>query len=187
MNTFADDAPVMLGRHRGSVLYTEPNGTVCVELERGGRRRVSPKALKAAGPKVRMPPVRASVETSEEAESLEEARERAPRTPPVVQPKPETPRSEAFLDLVRSKPCAACGKRAPDEVIQAHHFTTGGMSLKGSDLYCAPLCLPCHGYDVREGNRRCFPDHSHLESMALLWRAAAKCLAEFLLGARRRR
>lgn len=123
----------------------------------------------------------AEVPTSDEADSYERARERSAGQVPAplrAVPKTKTQRSRSFLDFVRTKPCATC-PNTEGWAVQAHHFTTGGMGLKGSDYYCAPQCMSCHGYDVREGNRRTYPDHTHGESMAMLWRSAAVLRDEY--------
>lgn len=52
-----------------------------------------------------------------------------------------TPRDPSYLKYIRSCPCCQCGIRYN---IHAHHTATGGMSIKGSDYSCVPMCSNCH-------------------------------------------
>lgn len=191
------DTEVICGGPKGPKgtlrLYEDADGKHArVEMPNGKLKRWPTSALAPArGPRV--PAVRA-VDPEDEGrplaivslDSVIEARtgvhiERSVgsvRAPIIEQPKRLTPRSSSFLAFVRSKPCATCPNTGGWGV-QAHHFTTGGMALKGNDYFCAPQCDPCHGYDVREGNRRTYPDHTHGESMAMLWKSAAVLRDEF--------
>jgi len=54
-------------------------------------------------------------------------------------PKPVRERNEAFLDLVRSEPCAGCGAPPPSD---PNHLKTRGAG--GSDYETAPMCRVCH-------------------------------------------
>lgn len=49
-------------------------------------------------------------------------------------------RSDEYLDYIRTLPCYICS-RYPAE---PHHAETGGVSLKGSDFSCVPLCRHHH-------------------------------------------
>lgn len=147
-----------------------------VEMANGKLKRWASSELRPArGPRV--PAVRA-VDPEDEGGPLPPVSRSVEPSDFAPQPKPHTPRSSSFLAFVRSKPCATC-PNAGGWGVQAHHFTTGGMALKGNDFFCAPQCDPCHGYDVREGNRRTYPEHTHGESMALLWKSAAVLRDEF--------
>ena len=55
--------------------------------------------------------------------------------------KSRTPRDAKYLAYVRTHPCCQCGYT---NYVHAHHTTTGGMSLKGSDYETIPLCPVCH-------------------------------------------
>lgn len=53
-------------------------------------------------------------------------------------------RAPAYLDFVRSFPCAQCAATAPSE---AHHWAPAGIKCAGrkvSDHYTLPLCRECH-------------------------------------------
>lgn len=53
-------------------------------------------------------------------------------------------RNEAYLDWVRSLPCACCGSRFR---VQAHHLIAlgdGKMGGKAPDIMAVPLCYTCH-------------------------------------------
>ena len=49
-------------------------------------------------------------------------------------------RSEAYRRWIASQPCMICGN--PET--QAAHTERGGMSMKGSDASCVPLCVRHH-------------------------------------------
>ena len=104
--------------------------------------------------------------------------------PIVSQPKDPPARAPSFLDFVRTMPCASCGKPGPSE---AHHFTTGGVAMKGSDYFVAPQCVECHRHNVRDGGRSHYPGKTHEESALTLWRSAAKTMALYIEGARRQK
>lgn len=55
-------------------------------------------------------------------------------------PKAKVNRSEAYLSFIRQQPCLVC-HRTPSE---AAHTDKAGVSLKGSDYYCVPLCYTHH-------------------------------------------
>lgn len=141
----------------------------------GKIRRPSPGVTK------RLPNITGSWATLGTVLAREEkvARER-PFTP---QPKDPPARAPSFLDLVRTMPCASCRRPGPSE---AHHFTTGGTSMKGSDYFVAPQCRDCHGYNVRDRGEARYPGMTHEESVLLLWKSAAKSMALYIEGARRR-
>lgn len=47
-----------------------------------------------------------------------------------------------FLDFIRQKPCAACGRIGPSD---PDHLSARGMgSGKRNDFLCLPLCRNCH-------------------------------------------
>lgn len=53
---------------------------------------------------------------------------------------PTTPRSEEYVEFVRSHPCLVCRRPA-----ESHHaFGRRGTSLKASDFTCVPLCHTHH-------------------------------------------
>lgn len=56
-------------------------------------------------------------------------------------PKEKTPRDEAYLDWLRTQPCAFCGRPAPSE---PSHHGRHGIALKPSDYLALPSCRPCH-------------------------------------------
>jgi len=53
----------------------------------------------------------------------------------------EPVRADDYLGFIRAQDCCLCGAEGPSE---AHHVAQGGMSTKGSDLSCIPLCHKCH-------------------------------------------
>lgn len=63
-----------------------------------------------------------------------------------VMPRFKTPRvrSRAYLDWIKTLPCAACGQPADDP----HHLKCGPeqptKAVTASDLYAVPLCARCH-------------------------------------------
>ena len=64
-------------------------------------------------------------------------------------------RAPTYLDVVRTRPCAACG-RGP---AIAHHFigefSVGGVGTKAHDLFALPLCDRCHlEFHARPGEYR---------------------------------
>lgn len=62
---------------------------------------------------------------------------------------------KAYLELIRSLPCACCGKSAPSS---AHHPREGqGMAQKAEDWAAIPLCWECH-----QGDRGLHGDRSRL-------------------------
>ena len=75
-------------------------------------------------------------------------------------PKPQTPRDPKYLAWIRTLPCLFCGKPGPS---QAHHTATGGMSLKGSDFSCVPLCGDCHSIMHTEHGKRLTEDNSSMD------------------------
>lgn len=56
-------------------------------------------------------------------------------------PKPSTPRDKKYLAFIRKQPCCRCGSKFQ---IEAHHTSTGGIGLKGSDYDAVSLCFFCH-------------------------------------------
>lgn len=56
-------------------------------------------------------------------------------------PKEKIYRSEEYKAYVRKLPCVICGGDA-----EPHHEVSGGMAIKGSDLFCIPLCRIDHNY-----------------------------------------
>lgn len=62
--------------------------------------------------------------------------------------KVKTPRDAKYLQWLRTQPCCMCRYEPRDGykyLMHAHHTTTGGMSIKGSDMEAVPLCFACHG------------------------------------------
>ncbi len=54
-------------------------------------------------------------------------------------PKNKIYRSEEYKAYVRTLPCIVCGGNS-----DPHHEIGGGMGIKGSDLFCIPLCREHH-------------------------------------------
>lgn len=52
-------------------------------------------------------------------------------------PKPKTPRDKKYLKWISTLPCIFCNKPGPSD---PHHTESGGISLKGSDYSCIPVC-----------------------------------------------
>jgi len=93
-----------------------------------------------------------------------------------VFPKPRTWRSEAYLDHVRRKACANCAAPGPSD---PHHMGppgSGGMGIKCSDAFTAPLCRECHTVWHAEAR---FPSRSRDESIRIQLDAQRRCLAEW--------
>jgi hypothetical protein len=65
---------------------------------------------------------------------------------PVLKPKADPVRSEAYLALVRKFPCRSCGRHTtPERPIQAAHMNLGkGAGMKVDDRLTFPLCNVCH-------------------------------------------
>jgi hypothetical protein len=60
-------------------------------------------------------------------------------------PKELTPRSEPYKAFIRSLPCTLQGMFCQcNGDVAPHHTDGGGMSLKGSDFSCVPLCHAHH-------------------------------------------
>jgi hypothetical protein len=63
----------------------------------------------------------------------------------VEQVKELTPRSEPYKAFIRSLPCTLQGMFCQcNGDVAPHHTDGGGMSLKGSDFSCVPLCHAHH-------------------------------------------
>lgn len=58
---------------------------------------------------------------------------------PTFLPTATIDRDSAYLDYIRSLPCAICGQDA-----EPHHVEGGGVALKGSDYLTVPLCRKHH-------------------------------------------
>ena len=61
--------------------------------------------------------------------------------------KTKTVRDPKYLAFLRKQPCCVCRwipSTSCSYLIEAHHTTTGGMGIKGSDLQAVPLCFACH-------------------------------------------
>ena len=54
--------------------------------------------------------------------------------------KQKTPRDAKYLKWIRTQACTLCSHPQ----VEAHHTTSGGMGLKGSDYEAIPLCHNCH-------------------------------------------
>lgn len=63
-----------------------------------------------------------------------------------AQEKELTPRSEKYKAFIREQPCLLldCGMGPCDGDVVPHHSASGGMSIKGSDFSCLPLCNNHH-------------------------------------------
>lgn len=93
----------------------------------------------------------------------------APVTAPVLlcpQPKPpKPPRSEAYLEWIRNKPCCNCD--APPRS-DPHHEGEKGAGQKCSDFLAVPLCRKCHDTYT---NKNALPDPHAFFSDTLRGRA----------------
>lgn len=54
--------------------------------------------------------------------------------------KNKTERDKKYLVWLRSQPCIRCS----NPYTEAHHTSSGGMGIKGSDYDAIPLCHNCH-------------------------------------------
>jgi hypothetical protein len=70
-------------------------------------------------------------------------------------PKPQTPRSQKYLDWLKEQPCCVCGtcKNQWVDIVPAHQTINGHGFLAGkaSDLCALPLCSRCHASEHRKG------------------------------------
>lgn len=82
--------------------------------------------------------------------------------------KTKTLRSEKYLKFVRLLPCAICKTM---DGIEAHHISTGGMAMKGSDLQTVPLCRLHHAEYHQFGKETFWQRHN-----ADRWEVVAKTL-----------
>lgn len=55
-------------------------------------------------------------------------------------PKPQTVRDHKYIKWLRCQPCVICSS----PYTEAHHTTTGGIGLKGSDHEAVALCHAHH-------------------------------------------
>lgn len=67
--------------------------------------------------------------------------------------KTKIPRSEEYLEWIRSKKCIVCLKRP----VVPHHSETGGYGIKGSDFAAVPLCGVHHG-EVHNNGKMTFQE-----------------------------
>jgi hypothetical protein len=85
-------------------------------------------------------------------------------------PKNKIYRSESYKAYVRTLPCIVCGNPS-----DPHHEIGGGTGLKGSDLFCIPLCRDDHqGYHVL--GAASFWEMHNMDR----WRAVAETLAGYV-------
>ena len=67
-------------------------------------------------------------------------------------PKTKTPRDPSYLQFIREHDCFHCMHPAPSD---PSHFGgkghSGGMGLKCSDYFTAPLCRTCHRFLHQHG------------------------------------
>lgn len=54
--------------------------------------------------------------------------------------KSKTNRDPKYLKWLRSQACVVCSNTNTE----AHHTSTGGMGIKGSDYEAVPVCHTCH-------------------------------------------
>jgi hypothetical protein len=61
-------------------------------------------------------------------------------------PKPETMRSDEYLEFIRFRPCESCGANPPND---PHHVSIGstGMGMKPPDNHAIALCRVCHNLE----------------------------------------
>lgn len=78
-----------------------------------------------------------------------------------------------YLDFIRTKPCVACGKRAPTD--PDHLIARGWREGKRLDLFTLPLCRKCHSQRHQWGNQK-FQEHWQLN----LWEQVARLMAEYM-------
>ena len=64
-------------------------------------------------------------------------------------PKPHTPRSREYMNLVKSLPCCVTGSPGPND---PHHVEQGGVAMKGSDFSCIPLRHDIHELTEKHGH-----------------------------------
>lgn len=86
-------------------------------------------------------------------------------------PKPETFRSEKYLKFVRTLPCIVCKTAATE----AHHISTGGVGMKGSDLETVPLCR-LHHAEYHQFGKETFWQRHNLDR----WETVARTLKKFV-------
>lgn len=54
--------------------------------------------------------------------------------------KSKIPRDSKYLKWLRGHPCVICNSI----YTEAHHTSTGGIGIKGSDYEAVPVCHTCH-------------------------------------------
>ena len=95
--------------------------------------------------------------------------------PPRRSPRPRRrgpARNWKYLGWIRTLPCASCGST---EGIQAAHTVNNGLSSKGSDYSCVPLCPVCHReYDNGLRSKELF-EQDHDINMAATVRSLNHC------------
>lgn len=138
--------------------------------------RVGPGKLRRPGARV---VVRRTAGAEVEAPELAPALERSVGTVAapvelVPQPKPSTPRSAAFLEHLRRRPCDHCN--APPRSDPAH-FGPHGVGIKASDFAACSLCRDCHEHWHRHG---CLPGLDHERSLLTYARGACLALLDWL-------
>ncbi len=79
-------------------------------------------------------------------------------------------RDTSYLEFVRSRQCIVCAAAPPS---QPHHTERGGVALKGSDLFCLPVCASCHREIHDTGQAAYWDDHN-------VWEYIARTLAAFV-------
>lgn len=106
-----------------------------------------------------------------EVEGFEEEKDEA-----LEEPKQKTPRSEEYLNWVRSQKCIATGSAPPNE---AHHVEQGGMGGKGSDYTVVPLDPEVHAYVENHGHKKAEEKYGFNFTQGLF-----ECIHEFITGNR---
>ena len=86
---------------------------------------------------------------------------------------PATPRSDEYLEFVRSHPCAVCKKPADSH----HAFGRRGIGVKSSDYTCVPLCR-VHHIELHRTHRRQFESDYQID----LVEVAFNLLHRYLTG-----
>jgi hypothetical protein len=111
------------------------------------------------------------------------ARITMPRCEQTAKPEPKEGawRSEAYRREIAGMPCSACGAPPPTQAAHANHRGKG-MGMKCSDIFCFPLCPPCHaefdqGKNYTRDQRRALADDWTLNAIAKLANAGRIKLA----------
>ena len=84
-------------------------------------------------------------------------------------------RSVAYRRYIAKKACCVCFT----EPAEPHHAVTGGVGMKGSDLFCIPFCRHHHREYHDMGKVTFWKKYNHCGDQ---WRMIAGFLAEYIEG-----